>query len=550
MRSELKHIGYLALASSFIMLGSCRSTDTDNTLGQGVSAVNINLLGTSFHDGDPGSSQASLGKNASGTYSVERHSVLITPSTFMAAELSSASETGLNTQAFLGKGPMAVIPGAPLGPGMAFRVIAYKQSGDYHTHQDYTVGQTPVPMMLDNGGTYTMVAYSYGSATLPPISSGEQDKLSVAQVNYNNIDRDFMYYQKPNYIPTELENRLDITLSHKTTLITTIIKSSGYGTIDNIASASITPHFTTGTIPLATGNIGGRGSVVDEALIFPGPFGNTTQTAAPVFVNADTGGVNAASFTANLTIGGVTKSVNLPNSFSIKPGWKKNLTILFSKCGAYVAAGVWREFMCHNLGADTSADAFKPAAAIHGAKYQWGHKPTNDAVSDNRYLTQTDDQNQDYNLGNNLPAGWTIRKTADVNTPEDDLWGSGKKTKMDPCPNGYRIPSWDEVKDIHAHNSTTSLGNDWGGSPTNYATGNMVGTGLFLPAAGSRRSTAGTLPGSTAERGQFGSYWTGTRQLAQYYSHAYIFVANDGGTNDGYPIEWGNGISVRCIKEN
>ena len=67
----------------------------------------------------------------------------------------------------------------------------------------------------------------------------------------------------------------------------------------------------------------------------------------------------------------------------------------------------------------------------------------------------------------------------------------------------------------------------------------MVGTGLFLPAAGSRRSTAGTLPGSTAERGQFGSYWTGTRQLAQYYSHAYIFVANDGATNDGYPIEWG-----------
>ena len=206
MRSELKHIGYLALASSFIMLGSCRSTDTDNTLGQGVSAVNINLLGTSFHDGDPGSSQASLGKNASGTYSVERHSVLITPSTFMAAELSSASETGLNTQAFLGKGPMAVIPGAPLGPGMAFRVIAYKQSGDYHTHQDYTVGQTPVPMMLDNGFTYTMVAYSYGSATLPPISSGG-DKISsvLHRLIYNNIDRDFMYYQKPNYIPTELE---------------------------------------------------------------------------------------------------------------------------------------------------------------------------------------------------------------------------------------------------------------------------------------------------------------------------------------------------------
>ena len=547
MRSELKHIGYLALASSFIMLGSCRSTDTDNTLGQGVSAININLLGTSFHDGDPGSSQASLGKNASGTYSVERHSVLITPSTFMAAELSSASEAGLNTQASMGKGPMAVIPGAPLGPGMAFRVIAYRQSGDYHTHQDYIVGQSsPVPMMLDNGGTYTMVAYSYGSATLPLISSVEKTDIGSAQVNYNNIDRDFMYYQKPNYIPTELENRLDITLSHKTTLITTIIKSSGYGTIDNIASASITPHFTTGIIPLSTGNITGRGSVVGEALNFPGPFGNITQTATPVFVNADTGG-NFASFSANLTIGGVTKPVSLPNSFSIKPGWKKNLTILFSKCGAYVGPNVWKAFMCHNLGADMDADPFTPSAAIHGAKYQWGHKPANATLSDDRYLTQKDDQNP---ANDDRILGWNT-----VELPNNSWSDDATKTANDPCPNGYRVPTSAQWQAVIANNNIERTNSSsWSPSSTNFASAlyfrDPANTRtLMLPAAGERDISNPFTGAKLYARGYYGYYWSSTASGvgAGVLANIMYFTATDisatGNTNPR------NGMPVRCIAE-
>jgi hypothetical protein len=39
-------------------------------------------------------------------------------------------------------------------------------------------------------------------------------------------------------------------------------------------------------------------------------------------------------------------------------------------CGAYVAAGVWKQFMCHNLGADASLDPFTPVQGIHGNLYQ------------------------------------------------------------------------------------------------------------------------------------------------------------------------------------
>ncbi|MEL1213318.1 hypothetical protein AADX92_12055, partial [Staphylococcus epidermidis] len=88
----------------------------------------------------------------------------------------------------------AVVSGNSLGAGVKFRIIAYRQSnGAYHTYQDYTVGVTAVPMMLDNGVPYDIVVYSYGTASLPVISSGEQSNINSATVNYSDVNRDFMY---------------------------------------------------------------------------------------------------------------------------------------------------------------------------------------------------------------------------------------------------------------------------------------------------------------------------------------------------------------------
>ncbi|WP_260208153.1 hypothetical protein [Elizabethkingia anophelis] len=75
-----------------------------------------------------------------------------------------------------------------------------------------------------------------------------------------------------------------------------------------------------------------------------------------------------------ITIGGKTKIINLPNSFRIIPEFKSKLAINLGKCGAYIASGVWKAFMCHNLESNISDNPFTPNAVIHGAKYQWGHK--------------------------------------------------------------------------------------------------------------------------------------------------------------------------------
>jgi hypothetical protein len=48
-------------------------------------------------------------------------------------------------------------------------------------------------------------------------------------------------------------------------------------------------------------------------------------------------------------------------------------------CGAYIAAGVWKEFSCYNLGAvgaTTEAYPFTPGWELNGNYYQWGRNPT------------------------------------------------------------------------------------------------------------------------------------------------------------------------------
>ncbi|MDX8577434.1 hypothetical protein OZ662_18645, partial [Elizabethkingia sp. HX WYD] len=91
-----------------------------------------------------------------------------------------------------------------------------------------------------------------------------------------------------------------------------------------------------------------------------------------VLINADTGGNLTGLFSANLTVNNIGTTISLPNSFKITPEYKNNLTINLMKCGAYVGPNNdrtnYKEFMCHNLGADYSADPFTPSAAIHGAK--------------------------------------------------------------------------------------------------------------------------------------------------------------------------------------
>ncbi|HIB8181842.1 TPA: hypothetical protein ACWX1I_003255 [Elizabethkingia anophelis] len=177
-----------------------------------------------------------------------------------------------------------------------------------------------------------------------------------------------MYQRISNFTPLQIvpSNVINIKLGHQLTELPTIVKTATV-TIFTITNARIAPHFTASTIALASGAFNRTGTAATTTVVF-GATPGTTMTSTPTYVN---GSVNA-SFLANITMeSSSVKSVNLANKLTIIPGNQQSLTFNVKRCGAMVTTVVnsvsttaFREFSCHNVGADTSGDPFKAAAAM------------------------------------------------------------------------------------------------------------------------------------------------------------------------------------------
>ncbi|HFK5529595.1 TPA: hypothetical protein ACGZ99_003681, partial [Elizabethkingia anophelis] len=191
MKSKLLKIKIWTSVPCILLIYSCRTSDAEKNLAGGPAAVNINLLGAEFSDAQNIKPTASVGKEIrdSEIDKVQTKSIMTDPSTVLIAQLTPINQA-INPQASAGNNLSTAVSGDPLGSGIKFRIIAYEQgSGKYKLHQDYTVGQPATPLMLDGGTAYNMVTYSYGTGTLPAISSGETSDLSSAVVGYDDNNR-------------------------------------------------------------------------------------------------------------------------------------------------------------------------------------------------------------------------------------------------------------------------------------------------------------------------------------------------------------------------
>ena len=198
-------------------------------------------------------------------------------------------------------------------------------------------------------------------------------------------------------------------------------------------------------------------------------------------------------------------------------------------CGANIASGEWATFMCHNLGsANTSADPFTPSWEIIGGYWQWG-----------RSVRAADGPSGPFFEDSNSGAinGWF-----------QDLIPSGAlnsnfKTTNDPCPNGFRIPTYLEWEGLLLYNDITFIGT-WSNTvdEINYTSGIKVGEKLFLPAGGFRDFAQGSL----FWRGRSGYYWSSSESSTEYAKSLFF--------RDNYKYTESNtfkvqGCSVRCIEE-
>jgi uncharacterized protein (TIGR02145 family) len=188
------------------------------------------------------------------------------------------------------------------------------------------------------------------------------------------------------------------------------------------------------------------------------------------------------------------------------------------ECGAYIAPGVWKKFMCRNLGANPHAHPFYPSPDLNGDYYQWGSPTpcaTRDAIID---IWNTE-----------IPDGWYGDNTTGTNVTV--------KSDYDPCPAGYRIPSHGEWAGVFANNTKTNVGDFTSGSWS----GCIFGDNLFLPTAGYHNYSNGTL----SYRGTYGSYWS-SRIGSATGAYSADFDRSNAGMGS---YNRANGLSIRCIAE-
>lgn len=131
-------------------------------------------------------------------------------------------------------------------------------------------------------------------------------------------------------------------------------------------------------------------------------------------------------------------------------------------------------------------------------------------------------------------------------SPQNDkLWNSGTefmpvKTEYDPCPTGWRVPTYTELSELCKNRSAWTSEDDqpgyWFSGASSYT--DEVPQ-VFFPAAGGRN-----YDGNAYDRGAHGYYWS-----YRPYSDAACTLSFASGGADMYGYGRADGLSVRCVQE-
>ena len=185
----------------------------------------------------------------------------------------------------------------------------------------------------------------------------------------------------------------------------------------------------------------------------------------------------------------------------------------------------------------------------YGKLYQWGRKYGQGYDEDAMTVTLSEGRVSaiNGNLENNANVfyygfdDW-------VDSCNDKLWNSGSesdpmKTEYDPCPEGWRVPTYTELAGLYGNRSSLSKDENghsgiWFSGASPYAENVPQ---VFFPAAGRRSSN----DGSAAVRGRDGTYWSSSTgnnlsRFLYFFGDSFIYIGN---------TTRAEGYSVRCVQE-
>ena len=287
----------------------------------------------------------------------------------------------------------------------------------------------------------------------------------------------------------------------------------------------------------------------------------TWSSSYPSIATVDQSGVVTAvsDGTATITavaVGGASKSctvkvVSLPDLATATADYVDEYGVNHGK-GIAIGSTVWAPVNCGYKAA--TIDGANPDKGFpYGKLYQWGRKYGQgySADSDSEPLTYPGPVSaivgQDASM-----AGYFFTGSSDwVETRDDSMWNSGTedapvKTANDPCPSGWRVPTYSELKALQTDYSdwTTNDGQSGyyfsGASTTVYDTYPLKDDKprVFFPAAGYRY-----YDGNASLRGDYGYYWSSKPSTP----NANDLFFGSSGVNVRSTFR-ANGYSVRCVQ--
>ena len=217
--------------------------------------------------------------------------------------------------------------------------------------------------------------------------------------------------------------------------------------------------------------------------------------------------------------------------------------------GVKIGETVWAPVNC-----GYHKDDFK-----YGKLYQWGRKygqgysgydsNTSEDVSDATVPTFAEGGVSE--IGGNHKSNANVFYTGYsdwVDPRNDELWNSGTeskpvKTEYDPCPDGWRVPTYAELSELSKNHSSWTSENGqsgyWFSGASSYT---ETVPQIFFPAAGDRD----LYDGDAGNRGGRGRYWSSRPgDNFSYYTYLLSFGSSDVSM---YINLRADGYSVRCVQ--
>ena len=293
----------------------------------------------------------------------------------------------------------------------------------------------------------------------------------------------------------------------------------------------------------------------------------TWSSSAPTVATVDQSGVVTAvsDGTATITavaVGGASKSctvnvISVPTSVATKD-YIDEYGVNHGK-GIAIGGTVWAPVNCgykaptYDAGGSVTDKGFP-----YGKLYQWGRKYGQGYSADYDSEPETYPGPVSAVVGQDASmAGYFFTITSSspydwVETPDASMWNSGTedspvKTVNDPCPEGWRVPTYTELNALQTdYSEWTSKDNQngyyfSGVSTTVYDTAPLIEdkAQVFFPAAGCRY-----VGGNADNRGHGGDYWSSRPDG----NGAYTLGFDSGSAYRGYDRR-AYGYSVRCVQE-